>query len=103
FMGKGKGGFERDGGGDESPKTSPLTIPKRAHFITSNERTNTVLVTGPADKVSDAEAILKKIDIKHNESAKPILVGDPILKVYTVPPGEAEVLAKTLQEAYKAS
>jgi len=72
------------------------------HYITSDERSNSVLVTGPADKVSEAEKILKKIDVQR-PGQKAVLVGDPILKIYSVAAGTAEALAKTLQDAHKAS
>jgi type II secretory pathway component GspD/PulD (secretin) len=82
----------------------PIQLPKiRMHFITSNERANTVLVSGPADKVSEAESILKRIDIETQKGQKPILTGPPVLKIYSVQTGTADALAKTLQEVYKAS
>jgi type II secretory pathway component GspD/PulD (secretin) len=95
------GGFPRGMGG--APPPQPVQLNKlRMHFVTSNERTNTVLVTGPADKVAEAEKILKAID-KEEKGQKPIVVGPPFLKIYNVSPGTAEATAKTLQEVYKAS
>ncbi|MFO0879228.1 MAG: secretin N-terminal domain-containing protein [Gemmataceae bacterium] len=77
----------------------PVSTNKRLHFITSNERTNTILVTGPADKIAEAEGILKRIDV----GTKRVLVGQPELKIYNVAAGSADAIAKTLSEAYKAS
>src|SRR5262249_22126250 len=75
---------------------------KRPTYIASNETSNTVLVTGPADRVSEAEAILKKIDIETPGRQK-VVVGPPQLKIYTVAAGTAEAYAKTLGQAYAAS
>jgi type II secretory pathway component GspD/PulD (secretin) len=95
----GPGGFGGPGGGGRPV----IQVSKmRMHYITSDERTNTVLVTGPADKVAAAEAILKRIDVEQ-KGQKPILVGPPSLKIYSVKEGTAESIAKTLQEVYKAS
>jgi len=81
------------------PTGRPVSTNKRLHFITSNERSNSILVTGPADKIAEAESILKRIDVGKTR----ILVGNPELKVYTVAAGAAEPIAKTLSEAYKSS
>ena len=34
----------------------------RPHYVASDERTNTVLVTGPPDKIAQAREIMKRID-----------------------------------------
>jgi type II secretory pathway component GspD/PulD (secretin) len=74
----------------------------RMHYISVDEASNTVLVTGPVDKIAQAEAIIKKIDVPQN-GQKPVLVGPPTFKTYSVPGGNAEVLAKNLQEIYKSA
>jgi len=106
----GRGAFGGGAGGGAvgapgAPATpSPIQLGKiRMHYITSNERTNTVLVTGPADKVAEAENILKRVDKQEDPSHKPVIIGNPTLKIYTVAPGTAEALAKTLGDVYKAS
>lgn len=84
--------------------TSPVVAnaPKvRMHYLSVDEGSNTVLVTGPADKIAQAEAIMRKIDAPQYKGQKPVPVGPPTLKTYEVSGGNAEVLAKNLQEIYK--
>lgn len=101
--GFGGGGFGGGGQRGASPASSAAPVAKhRMHYITSDERLNTVLVTGPADKIAAAKEILRKIDVSQ-EGQQPVLPGPPFLKTYTVPNGNAEVTAKTLQDIYKAS
>jgi type II secretory pathway component GspD/PulD (secretin) len=73
----------------------------RMHYVSVDERTNTVLVTGPADKIAQAAAILKKIDVPQQKDQPPVQGGPGILKIYLVPGGNAEVVARNLQEIYK--
>jgi type II secretory pathway component GspD/PulD (secretin) len=75
----------------------------RLHFITSDEKLNKVLVTGPPDKLSQAQDILKRIDVPQQEGDKPLLVGPPVLTTYPVPSGNAEAIVKILQDNYKQS
>jgi type II secretion system protein D len=99
-----QGGFP--GGTPQPPQAAPAAgaTPKiRLHYITVNERLNTVLVTGPADKIAQAKAILAKIDVPRDKEEKPVLTGPPVLKKYPVPAGNAEALAKLLQDTYKNS
>jgi type II secretory pathway component GspD/PulD (secretin) len=72
------------------------------HFITADERTNTVLITGPADTIAKAKEILKKIDVAVGDQP-PRLIGEPLFKTYPVPSGNAEAIATTLKDIYKAS
>jgi type II secretory pathway component GspD/PulD (secretin) len=86
----------------EIPQAIPANASKvRMHYISVDEASNTVLVTGPADKIAQAEAIIKKIDLPQQDGQKPVLVGPPGFKTYPVSGGSAEVLAKSLQEIYK--
>ena len=96
------GAASSSGRGPERGSPPPAINLRKLHFITINEATNTVLVTGPPDKIAEAEAILKRIDISQ-KGQQPILLGQPELKIYTVAPGTAEAIAKTLQDAYKTS
>ena len=87
------------------PRTGRVTATtgrSRSHSITTDDRTNTVLVTGPADKVAQARDVLKRIDVG-TPGQQPFLPGNPLLKQYTVPSGTADALARTLTEIYKAS
>jgi type II secretory pathway component GspD/PulD (secretin) len=66
--------------------------------IKSDERTNTLHLRGSAALVADAKVVLTKIDAK---GEAPIICGpNPILKVYKLPAGSAEALARTLQALY---
>ncbi len=100
FLGGAGGGGNRGGPGGGQPVIQMNKL--RMHYIASDERTNKVLVTGPADKVAEAEGILKRIDVE-NPGQKPVAVGPATLKIYTVAAGTSEAVAKTLSEAYRAS
>lgn len=91
---------QRQGGG----QGGPVQMPKiRMYQITSDERMNTVLVTGPADKIAQAKEIMKKVDVPQ-AGQKPIMEGgSPVLKTYSVPAGSAADVARTLQDIYRAS
>jgi len=66
----------------------------RVHKVAVNEATNTVLVTGPADKIGKAKEILKRIDVGTIKVAR----GEPFLRMHQVPGGNAEKIAKFLSE-----
>jgi type II secretory pathway component GspD/PulD (secretin) len=84
------------------PRTSaPVVDTKKLLFITSDERTNTLLFTGPVDKMAEAEALARRIDQKRAGSEK-ILLGDPTIKTYSVPAGTAESWDKLLKETIKS-
>ena len=91
---------------DRGPRPAPVPAAAvgkiRMHYISADERTNSVLVNGPADKIAQAREIMKRLDVTQQGQA-PVLVGPPILKTYPVPAGNAEAMAKTLQDVYKAS
>src|SRR5262249_14463796 len=94
---RGQGGFR---GGPQA-----VTVPNKIRMfsITSDERTNSVLVTGPADKIAQAKTILGKLDVAQPGQDNKVLIGPPEMKFYDVAPGTADVMAKTLQEIYKNS
>src|SRR5262249_12429360 len=99
----GRGGFPGGQGGPmpAMPAVRAGPAPKiRMHYVTADERTNTILVTGPADKIAQAKDILKRIDIPQ-AGQQPVLTGPSVLKSYPVPAGTADALAKTLSEIYK--
>lgn len=70
--------------------------------IAVQEESNTIVITGPADKLSVAEKLLKELDVgaAGNERIKG---GQPESKIYDVPSGTADVMATTLKEVYKSS
>jgi general secretion pathway protein D len=81
----------------------PPQMPKiKMHYISFDEKTNTVLVTGPANITDKARGIVEDLDVA-GPDGKPIIVGPPLLKTYNVTSGTAEALAKTLAEAYQDS
>jgi type II secretory pathway component GspD/PulD (secretin) len=90
------------GGRDRGPSPAPATIDsKKLLFITSDERTNTLLFSGPVDKIAEAEALAKRIDQKRAGEDK-VLVGEATIKTYTVPAGTAESWEKLLRETVKS-
>jgi type II secretory pathway component GspD/PulD (secretin) len=74
----------------------------RVHRISSDEATNKVLVTGPADILARTEDIIKKMDVEQ-PGRSPILVGPPRFEKHAVPSRNAEALAKSLKDAYRES
>jgi hypothetical protein len=74
-------------------------IQYRVHKISVDDASNSVLVTGPADKLAKAREILKNFDTGREKVA----VGQPFLKMYPIAGGNAEALTKILQEVYKSS
>ncbi|HZY87349.1 MAG TPA: hypothetical protein VFE78_21110, partial [Gemmataceae bacterium] len=75
----------------------------RMHYVSCDENTNTVIVTGPANKVAQARDIMKDLDKPPYKDAKPLPLGPPGFQTYSVPAGNAEAIAKTLSEAFKTS
>lgn len=96
-------GFDfRGGGGDPRRGGTPLMIPKiRMHYISADERTNTVHVTGPANKIAQARDLLKKFDTPQ-PGQKAVISGPPDLKTYQVPAGNAVAVAQSLSEIYRS-
>ncbi len=70
----------------------------RMFYISADERTNTILVTGPADKTSQAREIMKKIDVPAPAGQK-----EPELKTFPVAAGTAADVAALLRDMYKSS
>ncbi len=83
------------GGPPGFSKPGTTTVSKiRQHFITSDERSNTVYVVGPPDKIAQAKQIMAKLDV----GTLPLMAGDPTAITYTVPNGNAEAIVKAFQE-----
>jgi general secretion pathway protein D len=97
----GRFGFPPGGGAPTAVPSPPKTKPIH---IASNDATNTVFISGPADKVALAKSMLQKIDVPvGGKETPPRLIGPPEFKTYPVPAGNAEALAKQLAEVYKAA
>lgn len=95
---------QQRGGGQDGRQPAPV-VPMakfRPYYISSDERLNTVLVTGPADKIAQAREVIKKIDVPQ-PGQKPVTVGSPVFKTFSVPAGSAPDVAKTLQDIYRTS
>lgn len=82
---------------EELVGTPPARAKGNGRFSMSiDERTNTLHIRGSANQVDQAKAILTRIDIA-GKDRQPLMGDAPILKVYPVPSGYAEVLAGILQ------
>ena len=74
------------------------SMPKiRMHSIVTDEETNTILVSGPPDKVALAKKTLTDIDVQRDANDKPRLIGGKMLKLYNVASNAVE-MAKSLQD-----
>ena len=71
----------------------------RTYTVTSDPRTNTVFVNGPPDKIAQAKIVIQKIDF----GTVPYIGGPPVLQTYPIKEGNAEGLAKTLNEIHKGN
>lgn len=102
-----KGGGGKDGGGkDGGPPQfggggGGSTRRIREHTITSEKSTNTVIIHGPADKISQAKAIIAKLDQPRFDGDKGLLVGPAEIQFHDLPSGSAETMTKILGEVYK--
>lgn len=78
------------------------TRTQQMHFITCDELSNTVIVTGPLDKLNTARAIMKKIDLQQvgQDAWKPSRMG---IRMHPVTGGNAPDVAKLLTEIYRNS
>ncbi len=65
--------------------------------IAVHSRTNSVLVTGPADKVTIAKMILTLLDVEDPET------DSIVLRIYPIPANSIEALIKVFQETYANS
>ena len=73
----------------------------RMHTITADGCPTLSSSAGPPDKIALARKLVYTLDVKQRDSDRPFLAGDPVLKTYAVPFGNAEAVAKTLKDAYK--
>lgn len=95
-----RGGGQPGGQQQQQQQQQNIPLPKiKMFYISVDDRLNTVLVSGPADKIAQAKEIMKKIDVGQ-AGQKPFAVGPPIIKTYSVTPGSADSVSKTLQGQY---
>jgi len=91
--------------GDEKEEVASVSprgekkVQYRVHKIAVDEASNSVVVTGPADKLTKARDILKAYD----RGGEKVAVGQPFLKMYAISGTNAEAISKILQEAYKST
>lgn len=100
FGGFGGGAPGFGGFGQRQPQTIQKIL---KHTITSDDRTNTVYVNGPPNKIAQAKAVLAKLDVPQYKGQPQYLPGVPLLQTYQVPAGNAVDLAKTLLEIHKGA
>ena len=101
--GGGPGGFGRGGADGGGRGTTTTTSKYRPYHIACDERTNTIYVNGPPEKVGQAKQLMAKFDVPSYEGQKPFMPGPPAFQVYSIPAGNAEAIAKTLVDVYKTS
>ncbi len=69
--------------------------------LVADERTNTLFVRASAERVTEVEALLNKIDVPVRKG--PVAGSAPYLSFYPVPDGQADPVAKLLQKIYERS
>lgn len=109
--GGGRGGFGFGGGpaqaGNNNQQSNLVqqataNIKVRMWYVSSDDRTNTVLVTGPANKLALAKSLIEKIDVADEDKQK-LPIGPRFLKSYSVANGDAKQVAAMLKDAFKGS
>ena len=87
--------------GDSRGMSSAANARTKSVQITVENRSNTLLIVAPPDKISQAKKIIADIDKgKPGEEIKP---APPEVRTYTVGQGTSEIVARTLQEQYPAN
>ncbi len=89
----------RGPGGRGGAPAAETGIKSVVRAITSDEQTNTVFVSGPADKLAQAKAILQKIDT----GTEKFITGPAFMKTYAVASGDAEQVAAMMTQNFKDS
>jgi general secretion pathway protein D len=98
----GQGGFQFQfpGGFQQQQAAQPASKRSKTVTVSSDERTNTVTVNGPPDKINIAKTVLTKIDVSE-PGGQVLSLGPPLWKDYDAPQGNADALVKILLENYK--
>jgi type II secretory pathway component GspD/PulD (secretin) len=95
-------GFGGTAGGRPPPRlVLAERPPARAYHITADDRTNTVLIKGPAGIIAQAQEIFMYID--KPASGMAIVESMPTFKTYPLTGPMAAALARILQEIYRKS
>jgi type II secretory pathway component GspD/PulD (secretin) len=97
--GRGNRGGGPGGRGGPAAAADAAGIKSVVRAITSDEATNTVFVSGPADKLAMARIMLKSIDVGTDK----YVIGPAIMRTYSIPGGNAEAVAAMLTANFKDS
>ena len=99
-FGGGWGGFDprgdRRGGSDRSGFASSAGRVKTVQ-IAVDTKANSVTITAPPEKIQLAKKIIEDFDKPRDPFQAPLVIRDPELRKYPVPPGTAQAIAQTLQ------
>src|SRR5262249_19235621 len=90
--GCGPGGARRGPAGGGGP-----TVRVKSVAIVVDAKTNSVTITAPPEKIALAKKIIEDMDKPSRPGDGPIKIEEPILQKYSVPPGSADAVVKTLQ------
>jgi len=71
----------------------------REHTISWDDSLNTIIISGPLDKIAKAKDVLKEIDV----GSDLYVVGKPFMQRLDVSTGNADILAKALKDIHKSS
>jgi type II secretory pathway component GspD/PulD (secretin) len=80
------------GDGQGPPLLPAHNVKYHPYVVTAVEVTNTVIVSGPPNKIALARSVIEQIDVPQRANQPPIT-----LKRYKVPLGNAEAVVKVLQ------
>ena len=110
-FGPGAGGFGPGGYGGRGDRgdgttgrgLTTTTSKYRPYHIASDDRTNTIFVNGPPEKVGQAKQLMAKLDVPQYDKQQKIVLGPPTFQTYSIPAGNADAIEKNLSDVYKAS
>ncbi|OWK45672.1 secretin N-terminal domain-containing protein [Fimbriiglobus ruber] len=105
-MGGGGGRGNRGGGGNNNNNNGGgggIGPRFRSVQIAVQEETNTIVVTGPADKIAIAKNLLTQLDAGSPGEKPRIIGGKAESRTYNVPASTADAVAGMLKNVYKTS
>jgi ferric-dicitrate binding protein FerR (iron transport regulator)/predicted Zn-dependent protease len=92
----GAGGFSLSPLAKAMKERQPMTV-------THDDRLNQITVAGPPSRVALAEALVKSLDLAEMKPGVRRSIGPPDFMTFTVPAGDAQIVARCLQAIYQAS
>jgi hypothetical protein len=97
----GRGGYDPWNDPRNDPRGGGRSVGRlKSVAITVDERTNSLTITAPPEKLMLARKLIEELDKPAKPGDPPITLPDPVLKRYSVPPGTADEMAKTLQKEH---